>query len=838
MKLLKSLTLAALLLAVAACDDSDRGVAAAPILPGSNNQTPPPPVQTVTYEAELTRTEYGIPHITASDWGSAGYGVGLAYAQDNYCLLMRQILFASGESTQWLGDQGNEASDLLFKLLSGDEATLRAEWYDPQPDNVKEVINGYIAGYNRYFRDTGVSALPEGDEGCRDAAWAREITIVDLMRFLKKLNLQGSSDNGTIRRIITDTQAPTQPAAAVIPNVPVSGKPNLEGLFSDMADPSTRGSNAIAIGSDYSQTGAGILLGNPHQPWQGTGQFYMMHVTIPGEYDAMGASLHGIPVVNIGFNKDVAWTHTVSFASRFTLYELQLNPDNPLQYEYDGEMRDITAETVSIERLNDDGSMTTVEKTFYRSHYGLIVDMASQNAAIGGWPIPLSGTVFAVRDVNVDNVLGIGQWIEAGKSSNIQQFSDALRGISFPWVHTVAADRNGDVFYGDVSSIPHVDQAKLDDCVTGPLAPLVTSVTGSLIIALDGSRSACEWGADADTPEGRNVFGYEALPKLFRTDYVSNSNNSYWISNADNPITGLPIIMGALGGENEQQFARTRLGHVMVQERMAASDGLSATPGFTLDLLKGLQYSNRVLASELALDDVLAQCPFADPALSADEIARANQACGILAAWDRRVNVDSNGAQVFTEFWRELKRDFDPAGALAIENQDLWVTDFDPNDPVNTPAGIDVANGNNVERIGRALSEGMLNLAENNVQPDAPFGEAQFVVRNNEIIPIHGGWDDMGTFSVIKVGLSDGGYQNISGGNSYMQVVSWDDTDCPLADGVLVPSLSNDPASPYFSDQTSVYSNKEWVDFPFCADDIAQQQISTVQLEDTVEVME
>ena len=35
------------------------------------------------YSAEIRRTEYGIPHILANDYGSLGYGYGYAYAQDN-----------------------------------------------------------------------------------------------------------------------------------------------------------------------------------------------------------------------------------------------------------------------------------------------------------------------------------------------------------------------------------------------------------------------------------------------------------------------------------------------------------------------------------------------------------------------------------------------------------------------------------------------------------------------------------------------------------------------------------------------------------------------------------
>ena len=69
-------------------------------------------------------------------------------------------------------------------------------------------------------------------------------------------------------------------------------------------------------------------------------------------------------MVAIGFNRYLAWSHTVSFASRFTLFELSLNPDNPLQYQYDGEQLDITEETVSARVLLDDGRTEVREHTF------------------------------------------------------------------------------------------------------------------------------------------------------------------------------------------------------------------------------------------------------------------------------------------------------------------------------------------------------------------------------------------------------------------------------------------------------------------------------------------
>ena len=50
----------------------------------------------VNYEVQVLRTSYGIPHIQAGDWGSLGYGYGYAFAQDNVCVLAREVLTATG----------------------------------------------------------------------------------------------------------------------------------------------------------------------------------------------------------------------------------------------------------------------------------------------------------------------------------------------------------------------------------------------------------------------------------------------------------------------------------------------------------------------------------------------------------------------------------------------------------------------------------------------------------------------------------------------------------------------------------------------------------------------
>ena len=93
--------------------------------------------------------------------------------------------------------------------------------------------------------------------------------------------------------------------------------------------------------------------------------------------------------------------------------------------------------------------------------------------------------------------------------------------------------------------------------------------------------------------------------KTNRSSQRGNSNNSYWLTDANDPLTGFPTVMGPVGYEGLQQFLRTRIGHLMVAERKAASDGLSETPLFDLQTLKDMMYRNRVYGAEIVLDDVL-----------------------------------------------------------------------------------------------------------------------------------------------------------------------------------------------------------------------------------------
>ena len=133
------------------------------------------------------------------------------------------------------------------------------------------------------------------------------------------------------------------------------------------------GSNAVALGPDATANGKGMLLGNPHFPWDGSERFYESQLTIPGKINVEGGSLLGVPIINIGHTDNLAWSHTVSTAYRFTPFELTLVPGDPHSYLYDGQIRaDDRAENVTVQVRNPDNSVTPQTRTLYSSHHGPI----------------------------------------------------------------------------------------------------------------------------------------------------------------------------------------------------------------------------------------------------------------------------------------------------------------------------------------------------------------------------------------------------------------------------------------------------------------------------------
>ena len=144
------------------------------------------------YRATIRRTGFGVAHITADDLGSAGFGQAYAFAQDHACVLADQIIKVRSERAVFLGPGTNDAHvDSDFGYLALDVMGRAEAGFAGQTADVKALIEGYAAGYNKYLADTGVAAVPGT---CQGQPWVRPISTVDLFAYYIDLGLLASGN--------------------------------------------------------------------------------------------------------------------------------------------------------------------------------------------------------------------------------------------------------------------------------------------------------------------------------------------------------------------------------------------------------------------------------------------------------------------------------------------------------------------------------------------------------------------------------------------------------------------------------------------------------------------
>jgi acyl-homoserine-lactone acylase len=730
------------------------------------------------YNAEIRRTAYGIPHILASDYGSLGYGYGYAFAEDNLCVLADWVITLRGERSRYFGpnaDTGdslagdedardNLSSDVYYRGLR-QASVVRRLLARPAPlgptAELREMVDGYVAGYNRYLRDTGVANLP--DPTCRGKTWVGPITALDVWSGIYDVNAFA----GTSR--FREAIAGARPAAGTAPaeTGPRSAGP---------ADrPESIGSNGWALGRDATRGHVGMLLANPHWPWGGHSRYYQVQLTIPGVLNVSGASVSGTPVVEIGHTQGLAWTHTVSTAKRYTLFQLELVRGKPTSYLVDGRAESMTRQQVMVTVRGPDGKLSRVTRTLYGSRYGPVLGT--------GWT---ATTAYALRDANANNLRSMNGWLAMGKAQSLAQLraaQDTYQGI--PWTNTIAVDSGGKAYFADASVVPHVSNEQAQRCITPEGRAFYPE-----IYVLDGSSTRCQWGSDPGAIEP-GIFAPGRIPRLTRSDYVANSNESPWLTNPAAPLTGYPAVFGDTGSERE---LRTRLGLDMIARRLAGTDGLGPR-GFTLPTLQAAILANRNYGAELGRAALVRMCR-SHPVLTAGDGARVDvrDACDILASWDGHADPGSRGEAL----WEQVFFQDDP---------DTWLVPFDPTHPLTTPRGFN-ANDPDVQR-DFADTVKFLQRAK-----------AADTARSWAGITLPGCPGEKGCFNVIEASVPETGRQirPAAGeppagsvfGSSFIMAVELT-RHGPRTRTILTFSESSNSASSHHTDQTVLFAQGRWV---------------------------
>lgn len=752
----------------------------------------------------IRTTEYGIPRIVADSYRGLGFGYGYSLAKENICSMADIYTTVRGERSKYFGPAGSwqlTGNGISYTNLEADFAHKRVIAEDtigtvlargginaPKPP-VKEVVRGYVKGYNRYLAQTGVDNLP--DETCRGEAWVKPITEIDAyLRFYELGTMAGlgAAVDGTAN--VSPPLTPGAVSRAQFQADSVTAE-DLEAVDEKRPD---IGSNAVGLGSEATSTGKGMLYGNPHFPWSGSERFFQAQLTIPGEINVSGASLLGAPVVLIGHTQNLAWSHTVSTARRFAAFREELVPGQPTKYLVDGQQRDMTSTEVSVEVKQPDDSIETETRTLYSTIHGPVFDTV-QKSKVFPWTGQYAYTIF---DPNSQGLRFINHFFDTNLAQSVGDLRDALytnQGV--PWVNTIAADSKGKSLYADVGAIPNIDQARVDECGTSGIG---LGAWGTLQLAvLDGSRPECDM-QQAPGAVAKGILPPSELPLLIRDDYVSNMNDSHWLTNPEQRLEGFsPII----GNENYPRSLRTRNGLVQIEERLTGTDG---NPGnkYTPELLREFITNNRNYGAELWVDPMVTYCE-ANPTINSVDVS---EACDVLANYDETENLDSPGAVL----WRRvIGRLQSVSGGLGA-----FLNSFSLADPVHTPSGLDTGKS----AVPKALSDSVAELQGLSIPMNATWRDYQFVTRNGVDIPIPGGFGGQGTFNVITSirNNATGRYDSVRHGSSFIIMASLTGARCPDVKTILTYSqAATNVDSPHYSDQTELFSNEGWVEDRFCA---------------------
>jgi acyl-homoserine-lactone acylase len=210
-------------------------------------------------------------------------------------------------------------------------------------------------------------------------------------------------------------------------------------------------------------------------------------------------------------------------------------------------------------------------------------------------------------------------------------------------------------------------------------------------------------------------------------------------------------------------------------------------------------------------------------------------ACAALDGWDGRFDLESRGAAL----WREF------AVGHVRGNDAAWAVPADPDDPVNTPRTLAPPPVAGPDPVVESLARAVDSLGRAGLAPDAPLGEAQYTLKGDDRIPVHGGLGVDGVLNVVSTGgttagatlapqpkggepiagrtdqsgLTTDGYLVLNG-TSFLLAVELDE-DGPEASALLTYSQSSDPSSANFDDQTRLFSQKQWREVRFSDGEIA-----------------
>ena len=357
-----------------------------------------------TYDVEIIRDSYGVPHINGKTDADTAYGLAFAHAEDDFSTIQDVVAMTRGRYGALAGSDGAKV-DYVMHLLGARE-TAEKRYMELSPE-VRAVAEAYAAGVNHY-----ASKHPE-------EVRLSKLFPVTGQDIVTGFVLRAPFFYGLDAAIGALTEGKPLPKESAAPMTPIG------------RDPEMNGSNAFAIAPKRMADGKTWLISNSHQPYEGQVAWYEA-VTHSGEGLHMaGALFPGSPFVLLGHNRHLGWTNTVNRPDLIDVYKLVMNKAGD-QYRYDGKWMPLSSKRVWLPVKMGPFNLP-VPQTVYRSIHGPVIKNDK-------------GT-FAIRYAGIDNVKVVEQYYRNTKATNWDEWTKSMAIGGIPATNFIYADKTGRVAY-------------------------------------------------------------------------------------------------------------------------------------------------------------------------------------------------------------------------------------------------------------------------------------------------------------------------------------------------------------------------------------------------------
>ena len=412
-------------------------------------QGPHEPIKIIT-------DHYGVPHIYACNDDDLYFAQGYVHAQERLWQMEMNRRLGSGRLAEIFGTIALETDRFCRRLglHRAADAAIR-ELSDPN----RRMLEAYINGVNTFIQ-TNPDKLPVEFTLLRITPEPWQIRDPLQWGKIQGWTLSGNWETELIRARLVAKLGPEKAARlesgydAAHPLIIPSGMAyqgiNL-GLLEQYENIKELsgfgpfgGSNNWVLDGTMTTSGSPILCNDPHLGQSMPSIYFECHL-VAGDIDVTGVSFPGAPGIVIGHNRQIAWGITNAISDVGDLYVEKFNPDNPHQYEFQGQWEDaqVFREEIRVKGQDD----PIVEEVLVTRHGPILTSLAHDGQPEKELPLALRWTGLEQHKV-------VGAIGKINRARNWEEFLNGLRDWDVPPQNLVYADREGNIGYIMAGAIP------------------------------------------------------------------------------------------------------------------------------------------------------------------------------------------------------------------------------------------------------------------------------------------------------------------------------------------------------------------------------------------------